>query len=224
MSSTKSKLRLIGAFAALAALALAISCRGFFVNPTLSSLAIGPTTLSLTPSSSYQMTATGTFSDGSQSNVTSKCLWSSSDQSVATVGANSGYVTASKTATTVGTTQISATDGTVTASTAATVTVCPTVTNLTITANGNTIPVTVPAPGPDTVTFAATADVSGTSTPVTNLVTWNIEDTSILSIDSTGAGTTTNTGNTPLSTTVTATLCNTPSTNTLSITVDGSGQ
>ena len=31
MSPTKSQLRLMGAFAALATLALAISCRGFFV-------------------------------------------------------------------------------------------------------------------------------------------------------------------------------------------------
>jgi len=223
MSSTKSKLRLIGAFAALAALALALSCRGFFVNPTLSSLAIGPSTVPLTPGSSYQMTATGTFSDGSQATVTSKCLWTSSDESVATVGVNSGYVTASTTATTVGTTQISATDGTVTASTPATVTVCPAVTNLTITANGVTTPVTV-NPGTDTIQFAATADVSGTSTPVTNLVTWNIADTSILSIDSTGEGTTTNSGTTSLSTTVTATLCSVNSTNTLNITVSVSGQ
>ena len=223
MSSTKSKLRVMGAFAVLAVLALAVSCRGFFVNPTLSSLAIGPTTLPLTPGSSYQMTATGTFSDGSQQNVTSKCLWTSSDQSVASVGANSGYVTASTTATTVGTTQISATDGTVAASTAATVTVCPAVTNLTITANGNTTPVTV-GPGIDTITFDAKADVSGTNTDVTTIVTWNIVDTSILSIDSTGAGTTTNSGTTSLSTTVTATLCNVNSGNTISVTVTVSGQ
>ncbi len=40
--SSKQILRLIGAFAALAALALAISCRGFFVNPTLTSIVIAP--------------------------------------------------------------------------------------------------------------------------------------------------------------------------------------
>jgi len=223
MSSTKSKLRLICAFAALAALALAVSCRGFFVNPTLSSLAIGPTTLPLTPGQSYQMAATGTFSDGSTENVTSKCLWTSSDQSVATVGENTGYVTASKTATTVGTTQISAQDGTIAAATAATVTVCPAVTNLTITANNVTTPITV-APGTDTITFDAKADVSGTNTDVTTIVTWNVADTSILSIANGGAGTTTNTGTTSLSTTVTASLCSVNSTNTLSITVSPGGQ
>ena len=40
MSSTKNKLRLAGAFAFLATLALTISCTGFFVNPTVSSITI----------------------------------------------------------------------------------------------------------------------------------------------------------------------------------------
>ncbi len=37
------KLRLLAAFAALLTLALAAGCRGFFVNPTLTSLAVAPT-------------------------------------------------------------------------------------------------------------------------------------------------------------------------------------
>jgi len=43
MSSTKSKLRLVGAFAALATLALAVGCRGFFPATTYSALTIQPT-------------------------------------------------------------------------------------------------------------------------------------------------------------------------------------
>ena len=42
MSSTKHKLRVACTFAALITLALAASCTGFFVNPTISSLAVGP--------------------------------------------------------------------------------------------------------------------------------------------------------------------------------------
>jgi hypothetical protein len=42
MSSTKNKLRLAAAFAALATLALAVSCTGFFQNPTVSSITIDP--------------------------------------------------------------------------------------------------------------------------------------------------------------------------------------
>jgi len=43
MSTPKSNLRLMGAFAALALLALAVGCRGFFVKPTLTSITISPT-------------------------------------------------------------------------------------------------------------------------------------------------------------------------------------
>ena len=42
MSSNRTNFRLIGAFAMLALLVLAASCTGFFVNPTLSSIAVGP--------------------------------------------------------------------------------------------------------------------------------------------------------------------------------------
>src|SRR5579863_1305405 len=84
MSSKNSKLRMIGAFAALATLALAISCRGFFVNPTVTSLAIGPSNLSLAPATSFQMSATATYSDGSTSDATGKAVWVSTDENVAT--------------------------------------------------------------------------------------------------------------------------------------------
>jgi hypothetical protein len=68
MSSTKQKLRLMGAFAALATLALAISCRGFFVKPTLTALAIGPASPTIFTGNidnTVQMFAVGTFNDGS---------------------------------------------------------------------------------------------------------------------------------------------------------------
>ena len=47
MPSFERKLRLLATFAALFLLALAAGCRGFFVNPTLTSLAVSPTTASL---------------------------------------------------------------------------------------------------------------------------------------------------------------------------------
>ena len=82
MPGFKQKLRLLAAFAALLTLALAASCRGFFVNPTLQSIAVSPTTGSVAPGGTIQMTATGTFDDGSTSNVTSKSTWQSSDTTV----------------------------------------------------------------------------------------------------------------------------------------------
>ncbi len=213
MSSTKQRIRLTCAFAALAALALAVSCRGFFVNPTLTSLAIGPQTVPLAPGASYQMTATGTFSDGSTENVTSKSLWTSTNSSIASVGTTTGYVTAASGAVTVGSTTIGASDGAITATTTATITVCPTVSNLVITVTPND---SGPPGGP--LTFDAKATVGSSSgVDVTTSVTWNVVDTSIVTITTSGQGTL---GATAGSTTVTATLCNVNSTNVLTITVN----
>src|SRR5450755_1083422 len=92
MSSTKQRIRLMGAFAALATLALAISCRGFFVNPTLTGVSVGPQSLTLNLSQTFQMTATGTYNDGSQKNLTSGVAWSSSDPTTVSVGQASGQV------------------------------------------------------------------------------------------------------------------------------------
>ena len=86
MSSKMQKLRLIGAFAALATLALAASCRGFFVNPTLTGVTIGPQA-TLTLNQSIQMSATGTYTDGSQKQLTSGVTWSSSDSSAVSITA-----------------------------------------------------------------------------------------------------------------------------------------
>jgi hypothetical protein len=77
MSSAKHKLRLAGAFAALATLALAVSCRGFFVNPTVSAITITPTNPTVPYGGTTQLTAFATFDDGSSGNVTGKVSWSS---------------------------------------------------------------------------------------------------------------------------------------------------
>jgi Big-like domain-containing protein len=94
MSSTTQKLRLAGAFAALATLVLAISCTGFFVNPTLSSLAVGPAAPTIetgTTSNTVQMTVFGTNNDGSTSNSV-PVAWTSNPTSVATIS-SAGLVT-----------------------------------------------------------------------------------------------------------------------------------
>jgi Bacterial Ig-like domain (group 2) len=92
--SNKQKLRLIGAFAALAVLALAVGCKGFFQNPVLSSLAIGPANPTIETGSTdntVQMTVTGTNNDGSEAENPS-VSWSITPDSVATIS-SSGLVT-----------------------------------------------------------------------------------------------------------------------------------
>jgi len=97
MSSKKQKVRLAGACAALATLALAVSCSGFFVNPTLTGVSVGPSGVVLTLGSSaaptFTMTATGTYSDGSQKTLTSGVVWSSTTPTIASVGQSTGVVT-----------------------------------------------------------------------------------------------------------------------------------
>jgi trimeric autotransporter adhesin len=220
MSSVKHKLRLAGAFAALATLALAVSCRGFFVSPTVTSLAIGPANLSLAPSNSFQMSATATYSDGSTSDATGKSVWLSSAENVATFPTPGDLTAVSLSeleaqGSLPGTTTVSASIGTVTSS-SQTVNVCPVVQTLTITVDKSSSSYDGPA---TVVTFTATASFNGVSTPqdVTNSVTWNITNTTILPDITDGSGTLT-ANNAGMPFTVTATLCGTNSTNTLTIT------
>jgi hypothetical protein len=93
MSSIKHKLRLAGALAVLATLALAASCRGFFQNPTLTSIAIAPTTPQVQLGTTTQLQVFGTYNDGSRNQVKSGIAWSSSAPTVASIGQTSGVLT-----------------------------------------------------------------------------------------------------------------------------------
>jgi trimeric autotransporter adhesin len=214
--------RAIGAFAVLGMCALAASCRGFFVNPTVTSLAIGPANLTLAPATSYQMVATATYSDGSTNDVTGQALWSSSNTSVANFSAPGLLAAASLQAlgdTLPGTTSVSASDGAVSSS-AQTVNVCPTVESMQLTvstSSSGTGGSSVSVPGNTTIFFAVTATFNGVtgSQTVTNDVTWTIGNTSALPSITNGEGTTVS--NNQGTFTVFATLCGSNS-NTVSIT------
>jgi len=92
MSFTKQRIRVAGAFAALAMLALAVSCKGFFVNPTLTSIAISPTAPQVQVSQILQLQVFGTYTDGNRNQVKSGVSWSSSDPTIATVDSSSGVM------------------------------------------------------------------------------------------------------------------------------------
>jgi len=83
MSSTKHTVRLIGAFAALAIFALAASCRGFFVNPTLTAINIAPSSPQVEINNSEALSVYGTYNDGSTAQVKSGVSWSSDTPAVA---------------------------------------------------------------------------------------------------------------------------------------------
>jgi hypothetical protein len=92
MSFKKQTLRLSGSLALLAMLALAVSCKGFFRNPTLTSIAISPAAPQVQQGSQQQLQVFGTFDDNSRSPVKSGVSWSSSDPTVASVDQNSGIL------------------------------------------------------------------------------------------------------------------------------------
>jgi hypothetical protein len=82
MSSRRQKLQIIGAIVALALLALAMSCRGFFQGNILESVAIQPSSLNMELTTTQQFTAWGTYEDGSRAEISSGVVWTSSDPSV----------------------------------------------------------------------------------------------------------------------------------------------
>ena len=99
MSSINPRIRIAGAIVALATLALLASCRGFFVKPTLTAIAVGPVSPTIytgTVDNTVQMFAVGTFNDGS--NASTSVTWSVSGtgtngQPIATISTG-GLVTA----------------------------------------------------------------------------------------------------------------------------------
>ncbi len=169
MSSTNNKLRLAGAFAALAALALAVSCTGFFVNPTLTAVSVGPSGLNLTIDETWQMSATGTYSDGSQNAITSGVVWSSDDQSTVSVGQTSGLVKGLQ----IGSANITAAAGSCSA--------CSGSTSVSVVLNNVTSIVVTPGSASATVNvtpayFNATADPG--SIDITENAIWHVLDSS----------------------------------------------
>jgi hypothetical protein len=95
MSSKKNTIRLIGAVAALAGLALAVSCQGFFPPKTLSSLAVGPAAPIIetgVTDNTVQMYAVGTYNDNSTGSPPVTWSISPSDNSIASITAG-GLVT-----------------------------------------------------------------------------------------------------------------------------------
>ncbi len=90
---TGRKLPLTLAFAVLIALAAGISCKGFFVPNSLSSIAIQPPSPDIEVGQSTTLQAWGTYSDNSRSQITSGVAWSSSDPTVVQIDPTSGLAT-----------------------------------------------------------------------------------------------------------------------------------
>jgi len=186
-------------------------CSGFFISPSISSIYITPPSSTIAVNNTVQLTASATYSDGSQNKLSGSTLgWSSSDTTIATITSPGGLVTGVAT----GTATITATAQGVTAT--GTVTVTPTnVTSIVITTTqGSTVPQSTAtiAGAPATLQFFAYANGSS-SQDLTQAVTWTSSNTSVATI-STGLGTGGNGLATSVAagtTNITATITNTDS-------------
>lgn len=182
-----------GRFAAASAtLLIALTqpgCEGFFVEPVLTGMSVGPAA-TIQTGTSVQMSAVGTYNDGSQKNLSnSSVFWSSATPSVATVS-SAGLVTALSP----GQVLITGASGTVTASATVTVTIGGLTSIKVTTADG----LSSIAYG-STEQFVATGTANGQPLVITDSVHWstnpqNLNDVSIA--PDSGLLTTTSGGNT----------------------------
>jgi uncharacterized protein YjdB len=143
------------------------------VNPagvTLKSIAVTPASPSIVAGNTQQFTATGTYNDNSTKNITTSVTWKSSNTAFATIGGATGLATGVA----AGTTQITATQGSV---------VSPndplTVTAATVTLKSIAVNPVSPSVGiGNTVQFTATGTYSDNSTKnITSSVTWASSNT-----------------------------------------------
>jgi uncharacterized protein YjdB len=93
----------------------AVACRGFFVNPTLTSISVAPQNASVAIGATLQFTATGVNNDGTTGSL-HNLTWSTSASTIATVS-----TTGVAKGVSAGTATITATEGTISGSSTLTV-------------------------------------------------------------------------------------------------------
>jgi trimeric autotransporter adhesin len=172
MSKNKRKLQLLATLTILFLLAFSLSCKGFFVNPTLTGVQVGPTA-SIQQSKTIQESATGTYDDGTTKTLSSGSgvVWSIADSegsSVATIS-DTGLVTG----TSPGQATVTGAVGTLSGTSTITVTLSN-LTSIQIT------PKTATITSGQTQQYAAMAN--GGTTVITNSVLWTLNAGSVTGV------------------------------------------
>ncbi len=183
------KWRILAASTALLLVGLGLGCEGFFVDPVLTGIAVGPAA-TIQTGTTIQMTALGTFNDGSQKKLSSNTFWSSGTPSVATIS-QSGLVTG------VGPGQSVITAASETVSGSATMTVIVGgLTSIQVTSQDGFTNITYGS----SEQFVATGTANGEHIDITDSVTWSTNPRSIpnVSIDSSRGLLTTTSGGTAI--------------------------
>lgn len=152
---------------------------------TLTSISVTPGTPSVAAGLTEQFKATGGYSDGSSSDLTSSVTWSSATDSVATINA-SGLATSKVQ----GSATITATSGTVSGATTLTVTAA-TLVSVTVTPVTVQLGATTQMQATGTYTDQSTQDLTGTAT-------WSASNGYVANVSATGLVTSVGAGSTPV--------------------------
>ncbi len=169
MLSSRRKLQLVASFGVLLLVALiGVGCNGFFVDPILQTITVGPTGVGILVGKTQQMTAIGTYDDGSQKDITgsSSTTWTTNDQTISTV-TTAGLVTGVG----AGSATITATQGVATGSASITVSLTG-VTSITVTPSSQSVSATGGIP------FCLQAIAAPSGTDISSTATWTFTDTS----------------------------------------------
>jgi hypothetical protein len=168
--------RILTAVTAVVILIVADGCHGFFVDPVLTGMTVGPPA-SLQTGTTVQMSAVGTYNDGSVKNLDSGVYWSSATPAIASVN-TSGVVKGLGP----GQAIISGSSETVTGSATVTVTLGGLTSIKVTTADGLSS-----IPYGSAEQFVATGMAGGQEFDITNSVTWSTNPASVdnVSISST---------------------------------------
>lgn len=160
-------------------------------DAVLTAVAVSPTHTNLPVGINLHYGASGIFSDGSNVDITNQVVWNTSDHNIATIDS-----TGQATGIAIGTTQVSATLGSITGTTNVTITDATLLTIAVTPDNGN-LPMRIHSQ------YTAIGTFSDASTmDITDQVTWSTTNPNVVTINSTGLAT----GVTPGTTQVNASL------------------
>jgi trimeric autotransporter adhesin len=162
------------------------------VAPGLVSLSVTPANASIAPGTAQQFTATGTYSDGSQQNLTGSASWASSNTAIATVSTTSPTRGLAQ-AVASGSVTITATSGSVSGTATLNVS-SATATSIAVTPLNANLPLGLAQQYKAVGTFS-----DGTSQDLTGVATWKSSVTSVASITTSGLATGKNVGSTTIS-------------------------
>ena len=162
MLSNERKYWLLALTAVLLIVGFGLGCEGFFVDPVLTGIAVGPAA-TIQTGNTIQMSAVGTYNDGSQKKLSSDVHWSSATPNIATVSP-AGLVTG----TGPGQATISGASETVVGSATVTVTV-GNLTSILVTSQDGLNNISYGS----TEQFIATGTAGGKQIDITDSVTWS---------------------------------------------------